>query len=203
MTLRVSQIDGRATLTVPRGTSDRAANKFLSTNAVWLDRARSRVPEIVAVGAGVQLPMEGQVVSVRIGSVKTAKINGNQVIAPSKNTAAALRIALKSAAKTRFEERAAAHAKTIGRNIGRVTLRDPRSRWGSCSEAGNLMFSWRLIMAPPEVLDYVAAHEVAHLQEMNHSPAFWELVKYLFPDHTAARHWLRSEGNQLHRYRFD
>ena len=65
------------------------------------------------------------------------------------------------------------------------------------------MFSWRLIMAPPEILDYVTAHEVAHLQEMNHSPAFWLLVERLFPNHKSARQWLRSEGNQLHRYRFD
>jgi hypothetical protein len=65
------------------------------------------------------------------------------------------------------------------------------------------MFSWRLIMAPPEVLDYVAAHEVAHLVEMNHSPAFWALVEKLFPAHRAARRWLREHGTGLHRYRFD
>ncbi len=203
MTLRVSQLDGRATLTVPRGTSDRAARSFLNANAVWLERAQSKVPQSIAVGAGVQLLLEGQITTVETGSVKTAKIHENQIIAPRKDTAAAILIALKSAAKTRLNERVAAYAKAIGRTANRTTLRDPRSRWGSCSEAGNLMFSWRLIMAPPDVLNYVAAHEVAHLQEMNHSPAFWLLVRQIYPNYKAARHWLRSEGNRLHRYRFD
>ena len=203
MTLRVSQIDGRATLTVPRGTSDRAAKKFLNANSVWLDRARSKVPEFISVGAGTVLPVEGQMISVKTGSDKTAKLDGDQFIAPAKNTAAALKTALKLAARTRFEERVSIYAEAIGRAASRITLRDPRSRWGSCSDAGNLMFSWRLIMAPPEVLNYVTAHEVAHLQEMNHSPAFWSLIQRLIPDHKEARHWLRSEGNRLHRYRFD
>lgn len=64
------------------------------------------------------------------------------------------------------------------------------------------MFSWRLVMAPPPVLDYVAAHEVAHLAELNHSPAFWAVVARLFPDHARARAWLRSDGSRLHAFRF-
>lgn len=203
MTLRVSQLDGIATLTVPRGTSDHLASKFLTDNATWLDRARSRLPENVVVGAGTRLPIEGNMLPVKIGSVRIAKINGNQITAPESNTAATLRIALKSAARTQLEKRVAVYSESIGRNVARITIRDPRSRWGSCSAAGNLMFSWRLIMAPREILDYVAAHEVAHLQEMNHSKAFWAVVHSLFPEHKSARRWLRSEGNQLHRYRFD
>ena len=75
-------------------------------------------------------------------------------------------------------------------------------RWGSCSSRGALMFSWRLIMAPPEVLDYVAAHEVAHLAEMNHSSAFWDGVERIYGDYTTPRQWLRTQGNDLHRFRF-
>lgn len=203
MTLRVSQFDGKATLTVPRGTSERAAEDFLNDNAVWLDRARSRLPDVVAVGAGALLPVEGRMMSVRIGAGKTAKIESDQIVAPAKNTGAAVKVALRSAANARFDERVADCAEAIGRNVNQLAMRDPRSRWGSCSAAGNLMFSWRLIMAPPEVLDYVAAHEVAHLQEMNHSDAFWAVVAQLFPAHKTARHWLRTKGNRLHRYRFD
>ncbi|MEK6216116.1 MAG: M48 family metallopeptidase [Boseongicola sp.] len=203
MTLRVSQLDGKATLTLPHGTSDRAAEDFLSDNAVWLVRARSRLPEIVAVGAGVLLPVEGRMMSVQIGTGKTAKIESDQIIAPVKNTGAAVKVALRFAANVRFDEHVAACANAIGRNVNQLTMRDPRSRWGSCSTSGSLMFSWRLIMAPPNVLDYVAAHEVAHLQEMNHSCAFWAVVAELFPDYKAARQWLRKNGNQLHRYRFD
>ncbi|MGR3434759.1 MAG: M48 family metallopeptidase, partial [Shimia sp.] len=81
-------------------------------------------------------------------------------------------------------------------------LRDTRSRWGSCSAAGGLNYSWRLVMAPPEVLDYVAAHEVAHLAQMNHSPRFWAEVAGLMPGYEAPRGWLRRHGADLHRYRF-
>lgn len=85
---------------------------------------------------------------------------------------------------------------------GPLVLRDTRGRWGSCSSDGRLMFSWRLAMAPPPVLDYVAAHEVAHLAEMNHSPAFWTVVRRLYPGYEAPRRWLRTEGAGLHLWRF-
>ena len=90
----------------------------------------------------------------------------------------------------------------LGRGYTRITLRDTRSRWGSCTSDGALMFSWRLILAAPEVLSYVAAHEVAHLAEMNHSPAFWRTVERLYGDYRPPRAWLRAEGGGLHRYRF-
>ncbi len=94
------------------------------------------------------------------------------------------------------------HAARLGRGYRSLTLRDTRSRWGSCSAAGGLMFSWRLILAPPEILDYVAAHEVAHLAEMNHSPAFWRVVAGLCPDYARHRAWLRKHGQTLHAYDF-
>src|SRR5690606_2143888 len=78
--------------------------------------------------------------------------------------------------------------------------RDQSSRWGSCSSAGVLSYSWRLILAPPYVLDYLAAHEVAHLQEMNHSPRFWRLVEKLVPNMRRAKAWLDVHGTDLHRY---
>ena len=83
---------------------------------------------------------------------------------------------------------------------GRVTVRDTRSRWGSCSASGQLSFSWRLILAPEWILDYVVAHEVAHLAEMNHGPAFWRLVETLIGDPKPARSWLKRHGPGLHRY---
>ena len=94
------------------------------------------------------------------------------------------------------------HAARLGRRFGRVTLRDTRGRWGSCSAAGDLMFSWRLILAPDAVLDYVAAHEVAHLAEMNHSPRFWATLAGLTPEYAAPRDWLRRNGAGLMAYDF-
>jgi predicted metal-dependent hydrolase len=90
----------------------------------------------------------------------------------------------------------------VGRSYTSLALRDTRSRWGSCSPDGRLMYSWRLIMAPPQVLDYVAAHEVAHLVELNHSPAYWRVVTGICPDWKRHRDWLRTHGSSLHRLRF-
>jgi predicted metal-dependent hydrolase len=91
-------------------------------------------------------------------------------------------------------------AAQIGRDVARVTLRDTRSRWGSCSARGNLSFSWRLIFAPEPVLDYVVAHEVAHLVEMNHGQRFWKLVADLVPDNAGPRAWLKRHRTRLLSY---
>ena len=91
-------------------------------------------------------------------------------------------------------------AAALGVAVKRITVRDQSSRWGSCSTTGLLSFSWRLILAPSHVLDYLAAHEVAHLVEMNHSPRFWRLVQRLCPDHDRAKAWLDAHGADLHRY---
>ena len=92
------------------------------------------------------------------------------------------------------------HTADLGIPARKVTLRDTRSRWGSCSSTGALSFSWRLIMAPPLVLDYLAAHEVAHLKEMNHSPRFWAVTRALCPRTDEAEAWLKRHGAGLHRY---
>ena len=92
------------------------------------------------------------------------------------------------------------HTDTLGLSYRRIVVRDQKSRWGSCSTTGTLSFSWRLVMAPPHVLDYVAAHEVAHLREMNHGRGFWRLVEQLCPGFETSRRWLRTYGARLHRY---
>ena len=107
---------------------------------------------------------------------------------------------LKGQARARLTAASGAHAGRLGVAVGRLAIRDTRSRWGSCSGTGTLSFSWRLILAPDAVLDYVAAHEVAHLREMNHSPAFWALVDRLVPDASASRRWLKRTGAQLMLY---
>jgi predicted metal-dependent hydrolase len=95
------------------------------------------------------------------------------------------------------------HAKTLSCNPKRITIRDQATRWGSCSTSGTLSFSWRLIFAPPFVLDYVAAHEVAHLREMNHGPRFWRLLRDAVPGMLKARGWLKTYGADLHRFGSD
>jgi hypothetical protein len=111
--------------------------------------------------------------------------------------AAATRKALVAMARARLEAAVARHAARLGVSVAAVSLRDTRSRWGSCSAAGALSFSWRLIAAPPAVLDYVAAHETAHRLEMNHSARFWAHVRACVGDPAAARRWLRGNGSRL------
>jgi predicted metal-dependent hydrolase len=107
---------------------------------------------------------------------------------------------LKSEARKELEMRVTAHTSRIGLKHTRLTVRDTASRWGSCSAQRSLSFSWRLILAPPFVLDYVVAHEVAHMREMNHGPKFWKLVQELVGDFRRPQKWLRDHGPALHRY---
>jgi predicted metal-dependent hydrolase len=107
---------------------------------------------------------------------------------------------LEREAKRDLQAAVARHTAALGIPARRITVRDTRSRWGSCSAKGYLNFSWRLILAPPFVLDYLAAHEVAHLKEMNHSPRFWREVHALCPRTEEAERWLKRHGTDLHRY---
>ena len=107
---------------------------------------------------------------------------------------------LKSLARTEIENKTSRYARKIDREITRINIRDPKTRWGSCSSSGGLSFSWRIILAPEMVLNYVCAHEVAHLLEMNHSSTFWAHVGSLVGDWAPPRKWLKQNGDQLHRF---
>jgi predicted metal-dependent hydrolase len=107
---------------------------------------------------------------------------------------------LKREARKELQKASLYYAQALGVKVRRLSIRDQSSRWGSCTSAGSLSFSWRLILAPSRVLDYLAAHEVAHLVEMNHSAKFWRLVRRICPDHEAAKAWLDAHGADLHRY---
>lgn len=107
---------------------------------------------------------------------------------------------LKREARKDLHKASLEYAEELGVRVKRVSIRDQSSRWGSCTSAGSLSFSWRLILAPPYVLDYLAAHEVAHLVEMNHSPRFWRVVARVCPSVERAKNWLDTYGNDLHRY---
>lgn len=202
LTLRVGQADGRVTLTLPHRLPEREALAFLVSREGWL---RARVGELAPehlVRPGGVLPLEGQEVPVRRGEGHRTMLREGVLWLPPGPAAPRIAAFVKLRARDRLAAAADRHAAALGRPYRRLTLRDTRSRWGSCTIAGDLMFNWRLVMAPPEVLDYVAAHEVAHLAEMNHGPAFWALVARLFPDHAQARAWLKAEGAALHRIRF-
>lgn len=202
LSLRVSGLDGRVTVSYPRNTPERQAMAFAMEKAEWIRGQLARRAVAVPVAAGAVLPVEGTDLTVTPGPGRGVRIEDGRLVAPAMATGAAVAAFLKALARDRLAAASDRHAARLGRGFGRLTLRDTRSRWGSCSSAGDLMFSWRLVMAPPEVLDYVAAHEVAHLVHMHHGPAFWAEVGRLYGDHRAARGWLRRDGGALHRFRF-
>ena len=110
---------------------------------------------------------------------------------------AALKQALSRLALERIRSHLEHYAPLLGVSYGRVAIRDQKSRWGSCSARGNLNFNWKLIMAPPEALDYVVVHELCHLIEFNHSPRFWRLVEGQMPAYESWKKWLKAHGSEL------
>ena len=102
----------------------------------------------------------------------------------------------RKAARLRIEERTAFFHKITGGNYTSITIRDQKTRWGSCSAKGNLNFNWKLVLMPPEILDYVVVHELAHRLQMNHSAAFWAEVGKILPDYRERRQWLKVNGQK-------
>ena len=205
ISLRVSGLDGQVTLTLPRGVSEREALKFAHSKGDWLRAQLENQVSAVPVSWGAVIPVEGQSLRIMPGTGRRILAQGDDLLVPGPETSVGTRLQafLKTLARDRLAVASDRYAAAVGRDYTRITLRDTRSRWGSCTTAGGLMYSWRLIMAPVEVLEYVAAHEVAHLQEMNHSAAFWSLVEEICPEYRDPRQWLRKNGAELHRYRFE
>ena len=211
MTLRVSRTQRAVIVTLPLKCDLKQASTFLINHLDWVRDRLGRVPEPKPFKAGAVVPVRG--VPHRIRFIEEPRprsrvrhqlslagrpellVPGDRLTAPKK-----LRQWLMSEARRDLERRVLVHAQRLELNPQRISVRDQVSRWGSCSSNGNLSFSWRLVMAPPEILDYVAAHEVAHLAEMNHGPNFWALVRETCPDMDDARAWLDLYGIELHRY---
>lgn len=203
ISLRVSGLDGRVTVSYPRGLPRETPLSFVEDKAGWIRKQLEARPDPVVVAPGTHVSVEGRVVPVVAGGGRGAVLRDGCLAVPSGRAGPAAAAFLKLLARDRLAAAVDRYASAAGRAPGRLTLRDTRSRWGSCSPKGDLMFSWRLVMAPPDVLSYVAAHEVAHLLHMHHGPAFWAAVETLFGPCAAERRWLRTNGAALHRYRFD
>ncbi len=203
ISLRISQLDGRVTLTFPQGVPEAEALSFARTKENWIRQHLQNQPGRTPVEIGGFLPIEGSERKIVAATGRRILLHGDQIAVPSGAEGRRLARFLKELARDRLTEACDDYAAILGRPYKSLTLRDTRSRWGSCSSAGALMFSWRLILAPSEILHYVAAHEVAHLVEMNHSPAFWAQVERIFGPCKDQRRWLRDNGARLHQYRFE
>jgi len=202
--LRVSRSDGRVSLSLPLWAPESEALAFLHDREDWLRGHLARAPEPQRVKIGAMVPVCGVPRPVVAAPGRTARFAEGRIEVPGgPREGPRVKALLTALARERLMRAVAVHAEALGRPVGRVTLRDTRSRWGSCSSKGDLMFSWRLIMAPPPVLDYVAAHEVAHLVEMNHSNRYWAVCERLCPDYRTHRAWLKTNGSALLAWRFE
>lgn len=204
MTLRVSAAGVR--LTVPPRTRAADIVEFLHASEAWVreQRARLDAPPAPLVGGDRLAYLGGELeLRVRPGARRSnARADGGRLVvtlAQGADLDGVVERWYRRRAATVLTARAEALADELGARVAGVSIRDPRSRWGSCSSTGRLSFSWRLLLAPEEVLDYVVAHEVCHLLRPDHSPRFWALVAGVRPGYERPRRWLRDNGDALHR----
>jgi len=206
LSLRVSSISESVTLTAPTNTQRYVLLNFLKSKETWIrEKIQAVSRKKIEVGVSSLIPIMGNKVEIKICS-NASSVNsiGNILLVPSKvaNCGLAVENYLKELAREELTEVAAYYCSKLGVSYCSLKLRDARSRWGSCSSTSNLMFSWRLIMAPKNVIKYLVAHEVSHLKHFNHSKDFWSEVYYLFGPYENERKWLRTEGTNLHFYNF-
>lgn len=192
-------------LTLPEGARWADAEAFLHRHRHWLAARLPRTTQAQRLVAGAAIPLRGVMHRViatgrlrgRVEASATAE--GPVLLVPGEPEHQPRRLYdwLKVQALADLEAQSDLHAGRLGVGVKQVRLRSQSSRWGSCSSSGNINYNWRLILAPPHVLDYVAAHEVAHLLEMNHSPAFWATVRRTLPDMERGKAWLKAHGREL------
>jgi len=203
--LRVDRGDGRVRVTLPRGARVADGLRFARARTAWLRRRLDAAPEIVPLVDGARVPILGREHVIRHepdGRFGVRRETGVlRVAGAGEHVPRRVTDHLKGQARAAIRPKVQRYAGHIGRAPGRISVRDTRSRWGSCSASGALSFSWRLILAPEPVLTYLVVHEVAHLRHRDHGPAFWALVHTLMPDADAQRRWLREHGPRLFAYR--
>ena len=191
-------------VTLPRGASRAEGMALVREKADWVLERLSELGPRVAFADGSVVPLGGADHLIRHvpGSRGAVRREGVEILVAGRIEHLGRRVRdwFRAQARSEITSRVREKAASLGRPAGRITIRDTRSRWGSCSADGNLSFCWRLVMAPVRVLDYVVAHEVAHLAEANHGPKFWQAVDGLTEDMDEARGWLRENGEALHRY---
>lgn len=219
-TLRMPQSGNEPILTIPKHGSYDEAYNFALKNMDWLAERLSKRAPIIAFKPGAIIPYRGSKCRLQAsgslrgrvqwvagdGSSENAGDDINDeidtILIPGDPDHFERRLTdwLKKQAREEITKACCHHADNLGLDFKSISIRDQRTRWGSCSSSGRLNFSWRLILAPLDVLDYVAAHEVAHLEEMNHQPPFWRLVEKTCPNMNEHRKWLRKNGHELHQY---
>jgi hypothetical protein len=208
MIVKVHPSTGEVSVVAPSRHSLNHALDFARSEREWIAARLEHVPPPVMLGLGAKIPFRGELHVIRKGEGRRTPVwvdrEGEEpvlrVSGQSEHAARRVQDFLKREARKSMELRVAAYAQAIDVKPRRITVRDTASRWGSCSTGRSLSFSWRLIMAPTFVLDYVVAHEIAHLRHMNHGARFWELVGEMVADIGRPQRWLNQNGGALHRF---
>ncbi len=213
--LKIGRRNREVILTMPTHGSEAEAMDFAISQTHWIKSRINAQPDIITFAHGVEVPIRDVIHTIehRPDQRGTVWAHGDRnededegtlslicVAGDERHLARRLRDWLKQQARQDLQQSVDVHSQYLGLRSKRLTIRDQTTRWGSCSSSGALSFSWRLILAPPFVLDYVAAHEVAHLEEMNHGPRFWSLLEQCLPEYKHAQKWLKHNGSKLHVY---
>lgn len=199
--LRVDPRSGDLAVTLPKRVSLKEARKFIAERTGWIKDQRANITVVPPLACGHAIDFKGISHTLTFtGTTPRGVWVEHGIIrvgGPLDHAPARLQRWLKKRAKEALIEAASRHAMALGLEFNSIAVADTKSRWGSCSSKKNLRFSWRLILAEPHILNYVAAHEVAHLEEMNHSKAFWALVEVCDSNWKSHRRWLKKEGHTL------
>jgi len=205
----IVELDGSVTVRAPRRASRKAIEAFVADKADWIAHKQARAKVLAAERRALEKTYRegethlylGQAYPLRrpAGAGKRVAFDEHAFSLPADcpEPAAAFERWYRRAARALLQERVAVLAATHGYTVKRVRITGARTRWGSCSSTGSLNFSWRLVQAPPDVVDYVVVHELVHLEHPNHSKVFWRRVAELCPDYAAQRAWLRTHGRGL------
>jgi predicted metal-dependent hydrolase len=204
ISLKIDSHNHTAILVLPRHISESDGLRFASQQRQWIMAQLQDLPDLVPFTEGAIIPVRGEdcrIIHPGAGRGVVENTDGTlSVFGRPEHLARRLKDWLKREARNDINPLVIAKSATLKKKAGRISIRDQKTRWGSCSANGNLSFNWRLVLAPPFVLEYVVAHEVAHLAEHNHSKAFWRHVRELTEFERDGREWLQREGTTLHRY---
>lgn len=207
LALRLDSKDRLFRLTIPYRFSERKAWRFVEEHRDWMAGRMAELPPAIYLEHGAVIPLLGQETRIHVDIDSHKKrtdiqlTNGLLYVSTNKDDPSSriLRF-LKTLAKEKLSALSHDKVEKIGKTISSVTVRDTKSRWGSCSADGSLSYSWRLILAPTASMDYVVAHEVAHLKHLDHSKAFWALNRELADNFIEGQYWIRNNGAELMRY---
>jgi predicted metal-dependent hydrolase len=204
--VKVHPSTGEVSVVAPSRRALDSAMEFARSESSWIAHRLAHVPEPIDLEPGALIPFRGEAHAIHTAARGPAPVwidrgaRAIRVSGLSEHTPRRLLDFLKREARRVLDARATEFSARIGVQAKRITVRDTASRWGSCSTTRAISFSWRLILAPPFVLDYVVAHEVAHLRHMNHGERFWALVRQLVGNVEKPQAWLNKNGPLLHRY---